>query len=431
MSYFKDIYYMFSYIYVLLFIYLFIPHRFPKKKTVLICLTTFVFLTLPNYLKLQFFPDSNLCYFLVTVFQIVLTQSTALHVSRTRDSRALFLGLTASNYVIAGSVTAGILHIYTDNIPLSLLGCLTVHTGILVFLHFKIRNTCLSFFARRSIKNWWELCLIPVFFYCGFSCLAFFPYTFDDNPKSIPGAVFFLITMFVSYVIVLRYLENALNTTDMYWKNALFEEQIKNLESQHLLAEQSAQSLKILRHDMRHYAGMIDTLLAQGEYDKIRELTRHLNETADEHRLTAYCKNIVVNSVLSEQMEKARALGVELALDILMPGQLPVNEYELASAIANLLENALECAAQLSKEKRHVSAKLHCDADHLFIETSNAYGEEIEFDPVTSLPVSSRGNGHGLGLLSVSAFTKKIGGSIGCYCEDHTFRILLFAKFQV
>ena len=429
MNYFRDIYYMISYIYVLLFIYLFIPHRYTKRKTVLICFSSFLLLTLPNYLKLHLYADSSLCYLLVTVFQILLTQSTALLIARTRDNRSLFLGLSASNYVIAGSITACIVHIYINHIPLALAGCIAVHTAILIIMYVKIRDICLSFCERKPVKSHWELCLIPVFFFCGFSSLAFFPYTFYDNPKSIPGAVFFLITMFVSYVVVLRYLQNELSSADIYWKNALFESQIKSLENQYRLAEQSAEGMRILRHDMRHYSGMIDSFLAQKEYDKIRELTRHINEMAEEHRFTSYCQNIIVNSVLSDMTETARSFQIDLSLDALVPSELPVNAYELASTVANLLETALYCAKELPVQKRRVDVHLNCAADHLLIETSNEYEKEIVFDPLTGLPESTRGKNHGFGIKSASAFSDKIGGQFGCYCEGSRFHVLMVAKF--
>lgn len=35
---------------------------------------------------------------------------------------------------------------------------------------------------------------------------------------------------------------------------------------------------------------------------------------------------------------------------------------------------------------------------------------------------------HGLGMQSVQEFSNRIGGNIGCYCEDGMFHIMLFAK---
>lgn len=426
---FKNISYMISHIFLMLFIYLFIPHRFPSRKTMAICFSSFLMLTLTDLLKLKLFPDSSLCYVLVTIFQIAVTQSTVLLIARHRDSRVLFLGLSASNYVIAGTLTATTLYIYTDSATFSLIGSLIVHLVILVILYLKIRDICLKCCEREPVKSWLELCLIPVFFYCGFSFLAFFPYTLDEHPEGIPGTTAFIITMFVSYVVVLRYIESELQSADIYWKNALFESQIKSLENQYRLAEQSAQSMRILRHDMRHYSDMIDALLTQKEYGRIRELIRHLNETADEHRIDAYCQNIIVNSILSDMIQKAHDLHVDVHLDALVPEKLPVNDYELAAVIANLMENALMCVKELPAKKRCVDVKLNCATDHLLVETVNEFEHEIIFDTLTGLPRSTQGKNHGFGMPSISAFTDKIGGELGCYCEDGRFRVLIAARF--
>lgn len=64
----------------------------------------------------------------------------------------------------------------------------------------------------------------------------------------------------------------------------------------------------------------------------------------------------------------------------------------------------------------------------MLIHIQNEYEEEIQIDAATGLPQSQSGEGHGLGMQSVQAFSNKIGGNIGCYCEDGIFHIMLFAK---
>ena len=95
---------MISHIFLMLFIYLFVTHRYSRRKTLGICFSSFLLLSLSDCLKLNIFPDSRLCYLFVTLSQIFITQSTGLFISKTRDSKVLFMGLTSSNYVIAGSI---------------------------------------------------------------------------------------------------------------------------------------------------------------------------------------------------------------------------------------------------------------------------------------------------------------------------------------
>ena len=235
--------------------------------------------------------------------------------------------------------------------------------------------------------------------------------------------------MFVSYVVVLRYLESESNNAGIYWKNLVFESHIKGLENQYHLVEQCELNLKILRHDMRHYSSMIDSLLAQGEYEQIKKITKHISEVADDNKVITYCSNIILNSILSEMTRIARSFQVDIRGDILLPKKLPVKDYEFASVIANLLENAITHVKDLKEDKRYVDVKIHCEKDHLLVEIKNPCEKEILFDPVTGLPRSKKGGYHGLGMQSVSAFSDKIGGNIGCFCEGGIFKILLFAKF--
>ena len=76
-----------------------------------------------------------------------------------------------------------------------------------------------------------------------------------------------------------------------------------------------------------------------------------------------------------------------------------------------------------------MDVKIHCEAGFLLIHMKNEYENEILFDEETGLPKSRKGGNHGFGMQSVRAFSDKIGGNIGCYCEDGLFHIVLFAKF--
>lgn len=426
---YKNISYTISHIFVVVFMYLFIVHRYSKRKTAIICTVSFLAITLPNALKLNFFPDSKLCYFLVTIYQIVLTQLTGLFISMKRDSKALFVGLSASNYVIAGSIMAAIVHIFTGNMVLCTACCIVTHIIILYILYVKIHDIWISYQKEDVMGSWWKLCLIPVFFYCGFSFLTFFPFTIDDHPENILGVVMFIIAMFASHVIILGYVSSESRRTAVYWQNTLYELYIEGLESQSYLVEQSEKNLRILRHDVRHYSGLIDSLLDQGEYEEIRKVVAHINTVADENKVTRYCNNLIANTMLSSILEKARLLGIEVQRDIVIAREIPVDNYEFTMVVANILDNAIYCVKDFVEKRKFIDIKIRCEQNQLLIHIKNAYEKEIVFDSETGLPKSRKGKNHGLGMQSVQAFADKIGGTLGCYCEQGLFQVLLYAKF--
>ena len=428
MTYFSNFSYSISHAFLMLFLYFFITHRYSKAATKWICFLSFVLLTVTDIIKLNLYPESDACYFFVTIFQILLTQFTGIFISKKRNTKVLFMGLSASNYVIIGSVFAAILHIYTGKGVPALIGSFLIHTALLYILYANLREIWLRQYEKEYTKGWWKLCLIPVFFYCSFSFIAFFPRTLYEDPENIPGIVFFIVTMFVSYIVVLQYVHTEADQKNIYLKNVLFESYIKGLENQFYLVEQSEQNLKILRHDMRHFSGMISHLLDQKEYEEIRNIVTYINDVTDENKIEKYCSNLMVNTIISKMMKRASSFGIHVRLDLAVPKELPVNEYEFSAVVANLFENALICVKDFAPEKRKVDIKVHCMDGQLFIHTKNAYAEEIDFDSRTGLPKSKKGENHGLGMQSAEAFSDKIGGSIDCFCENGCFYMILFAK---
>ena len=429
MDYFRNISYTISHLFLLAFFYLFVQHRFSKRKTIGICFLVFMVLNITDILKMNIFPDSSLCYIVVTIFQIFVTQFTGLFLSSKRNSRVLFIGLSASNYVISGSILSSVLYIYTKSTLLALIGGFLLHLAVLIFLVVRIREIWLKGYDKESANNWWQLCLVPVLFYCGFSFIGFFPHTLFEYPDNIPGVLFFVLTMFISYVVVIRYVESESQNNEMFWKNIMVEAYIKGLENHYYLVERSEQNLKILRHDVRHYSVMIDSLLEQGEFEEIKKITSHINDVADENRVVKYCNNLIVNTILTRMIEIAESCDIRIQHDFVIEKEIQPNEYEFASVIANLLENAINCVKDFEKEKRYIKTQIHCTDEHLLIRMENEYETELLFDASTGLPKSRKGGNHGLGMQSVQAFMEQLEGNVGCYCEEGVFKIMLFAKF--
>ncbi|MCM1343481.1 MAG: GHKL domain-containing protein [Muribaculaceae bacterium] len=156
----------------------------------------------------------------------------------------------------------------------------------------------------------------------------------------------------------------------------------------------------------------------------------HINAVTDENKVTKYCDNIVANTILSSMMEKACLMDIEVRQDVVISKEIPVDNYEFAMVIANLLDNALGCVKDLDQRKKKVNVKIRCCKDRLLIHMKNEYEGELLFDSETGLPRSGRGQNHGFGMQSVRAFSDKIGGSVSCYSEDGMFHIILFARFS-
>jgi hypothetical protein len=66
----------------------------------------------------------------------------------------------------------------------------------------------------------------------------------------------------------------------------------------------------------------------------------------------------------------------------------------------------------------------------LFFEASNSYTGTLNFAPDTGLPVSEKGKGHGYGLRSVLAFSKKHGASFDCQTDGEVYHVRLLIPVE-
>lgn len=138
MVYFMELSYMLGYVFFMAYIYLFMIHRYSQKKTIFICFISFFALSLLDILKLDTYAGSQVCYFVITIVQIIIAQLTGLLISKGRNSMTLFIGLSASNYVVIGSISASIIYIFTDHFYFALFGNIVVHIVVLLVLYFKL-----------------------------------------------------------------------------------------------------------------------------------------------------------------------------------------------------------------------------------------------------------------------------------------------------
>lgn len=427
-----NVYRIISYIitssFFMIFVFLFLPSRFNKRKSIIICSLTISVLIIFDFLRLYVFGNSTVMHLLISVIQIVLIQLVSFYLSKWRDGKAIFTSLVSSNYVIVGNIIGYIIFIFTGELIIGLICSCLLSLLFLIILVIRIRHSYLELFDN-NLKGWEKLSLIPMLFYACFYFAVYYPVTLYVARDRILIVVIMLFTMFTSYILVFNYVDNQVKKNNIYMENTLFQYYIKGLESQYESVRNAEEKLKILRHDMRHYVQLTNSLLKQGNIGEIKKILENLAELTDETKIIKYCENIQVNSIISNYIEKAHLLQIKVNNDILLPDDIPLNSMELAAVIGNLLENAITSVKDYEDKDKEIDIMARYINKKLIIEVKNKCKNNIYFHPVTNLPVSKRGKGHGLGLKSVATFSEKTGANFDCYIKDKTFIVRLLANF--
>lgn len=125
--------------------------------------------------------------------------------------------------------------------------------------------------------------------------------------------------------------------------------------------------------------------------------------------------NQVLNVILNEYAQTARAAGAELQLTVQVPEKLPVSTADLYVLIGNTMDNAIEACSALPPDQRVIHLLLRTHNDVLFYRLAN---------PCTpDRPLRSDTHMHGYGLPNVRSCVKSYGGNVDIREENGFFVI--------
>lgn len=125
--------------------------------------------------------------------------------------------------------------------------------------------------------------------------------------------------------------------------------------------------------------------------------------------------NPVLNVILNEYVQMAKATGVELRMKVQVPEKLSVSVADLYILIGNTMDNALEACAYLPPEQRMIDLALRTHNDVLFYKLTNPCASEQPKRDADSM------RGHG--LQNVRRCAEKYGGTVDWTKENGFFSI--------
>lgn len=228
----------------------------------------------------------------------------------------------------------------------------------------------------------------------------------------------FILTIYLLLFLVMVY---GIYTIFTYKK--MVQEQELALERNRLLEDKYTQlnehymSNAKLYHDMNSHLQAIRHIAQHQDLGKITSYIDGMEEGMKHRAITAFTGLDVVDAILTENMKKAKELGIQMTVDAhMVPVDIQLKSWELCSLFSNLLNNCLEA------EAAHVQVMVKAVKHMLLIQTKNDYKTEPEI--VNGHCQSKKmGSHHGWGLKNVEDLVAKYGGSIGYSKENEVFSV--------
>lgn len=222
-----------------------------------------------------------------------------------------------------------------------------------------------------------------------------------------------LLMAIVVFYYLLKQKDEKLRTTVLQAKNEM-------LEKNYMRVNEFYVSNAKLYHDMNHHFDAIYHMLQLGQGEQAKKYIESLRNQKEYNKGEIQTGINVLDAILNEMDIKAKKKGVILKVEsTLLPCDVGINNSDICSLFANLLENAVEAAA------KEVRVQIKLINRTIFVVIKNDYSVEPIKKDGTFLTHKKDKNLHGWGTQIVDQIVRKYEGDIQYETEDGYFIVYL------
>ena len=225
----------------------------------------------------------------------------------------------------------------------------------------------------------------------------------------------YLVSIFIFNTVLNHFIE----INEKANEKELIQKQLESIQEQYKIRDEKENELRVLRHDLKHVLTTVASLISQNKINEAMQIINEQVETVENNRITKYCKDPVINSVICYYKELCLENKINLKIKIHnIDGALYIKGSDIGILLSNLFDNAINATKKL-KNNRRIEVKFVNTDGRLILQFKNNYDGEIEFDR-NDMPTSFK-EGHGIGTVSIASFVKKYNLNLDYEINNNVF----------
>ena len=154
--------------------------------------------------------------------------------------------------------------------------------------------------------------------------------------RAVPEFIGFAICMSYLFFLLIYFREYEMKSKAEQY-NELIRMQMNSFQAEMDNTRKSEKKMSILRNDTRHHMSVLRTLLQQGDCGKALEYLNEVSQTYDDTIIRAYCKNEMVNSVLSTYNTRFEEQKIPWDTQVTIGEKLSCSEMMFCAILSNVL----------------------------------------------------------------------------------------------
>lgn len=210
----------------------------------------------------------------------------------------------------------------------------------------------------------------------------------------------------------------------MYETELIYLEQLQKKEEQH----------SEFIHNINHYFKAIGELAREEHCGQIMDLVEELNLNLMQNEQIIYTSHRMVNAILAGKAQEAAERNIKFEAYVEPNVHFgETAQSDLAAMLGNLLDNALEAAADCMGGQKAVTLKIFMENEGsvCVVKLMNYFAKKpLRYK--TGFISTKEGRGqHGIGIRSVENTAKKYGGYLQCIVEEERFIAVLILPVKI
>ncbi len=189
-------------------------------------------------------------------------------------------------------------------------------------------------------------------------------------------------------------------------------------ENQYKIMKESAQTIKSLKHDMKNHLIVLEELYKTGKTAEIESYIGQLLETIDGEAF-ANSNNFVIDSIINLKLQKFTHSNADISVEIAIPSELPISNYDLTTILGNLLDNAITAMEQSTTPL--LKLNILYNMGNLIILIDNSYNNIVPEENGSFKTTKSNKEIHGIGISSIQKTLEKYQGEMQMEYDQQLF----------
>lgn len=193
-------------------------------------------------------------------------------------------------------------------------------------------------------------------------------------------------------------------------------------QNQAKIIQQSYESTRQLRHDMKNYTIALSELIKNNENEKASEYIESISGALEPAK--TYCETgiLSVDSIVNYKFTTAEEAGIAVNSEIAIPYDLDLPSNDLVAILGNLLDNAIEASSKA--ENKYINFRIEYDKGTIIIVLINSFDGNLNVEGnIYKTTKQDDSAMHGIGLRSIKSVIDKYNGEMKISHTDNEFSV--------